>query len=305
MRAPEWVKILVGSTLIIAAGLAFAWIVHPKQPRGPATSCPAIAQADREDNPLRPSESDPAAETHDRTCDAANPLDRIVHMVEIDNIAVKNILNIAERNKFFLIPIAIIQIMIILVQVYSYKAQTRLSLKQTVLRREPARLEPSLTRKPDQRARISVDGLGVTRLFDHEHNTVVLMRLRNTGKLPARNLKWKIQASKEDNTMRNDFEVSENKITDIANVLSPDAEIRMYHHLDLGLLDTHGRDNRKILFVWGTVYYTDDARKSRWTRFCHRYERAFGRDDGGYDRVRQHQFGNGSDEDEARKAGAV
>jgi len=155
-----------------------------------------------------------------------------------------------------------------------------------------------------ERAYIAVEGLGVE---DLHAIAIARINIINAGNLPAQRIRWIIYAEIDADDEREIFDVSDDCILPSDNILAPRQEMpRFFLH---GIFDPFEvmafERGERVLYVWGIVYYIDGFQTWRWLRFCHRYNNdcVEERKEGGrivWDvspaRVRQHQFGNRTDE---------
>jgi hypothetical protein len=150
-----------------------------------------------------------------------------------------------------------------------------------------------------ERAFITVDGLGLQHATSLIH--IGRVKIKNTGNLPARRVRWIVHGEISEDPRRKIFCIKEKEIQPSTNIIAPRSDMVRYTDYRFNSIDIEAvRGAFKVLYIWGIVYYWDSiSPKERWTRFCHRYEADCMRIDVIlHERVRQHQFGNGTDEDE-------
>lgn len=115
-------------------------------------------------------------------------------------------------------------------------------------------------------------------------------------------MRWHIDMEVDSNKVRKKFPIGDLDIPDSTNLLAPKATMPRFVAADLKERTRLVTSDKGALFIWGIVYYRDGFGNERWTKFCHRYEQdcmdKTGMDALGGDNARQHQYGNGTDEDE-------
>jgi hypothetical protein len=155
-----------------------------------------------------------------------------------------------------------------------------------------------------QRAYINIEPAGVENLYDPE--AIAQVKIINSGGLPATAIRWTIDTDLDRDKRRSLFDYEVN-IIDSTNLLAPKAGMPRFFNkaLDRTIIDLFNQ-NKAALYVWGKVYYLDGFGRPRWTKFCHRYERDCVDPEHPRNlragRARQHQYGNGTDEDEGQTA---
>ncbi|HXQ51140.1 MAG TPA: hypothetical protein VN802_08615 [Stellaceae bacterium] len=159
--------------------------------------------------------------------------------------------------------------------------------------------------KAMQRAFIAVEADGVEDFFGVR--PVAKVKIINTGNLPATGMDWTVFYDIGMDHRRKVFRIDETDMERGTNLLAPKAEMRrfQYRALNYDEIDLFYCCDGAV-YVYGIVYYFDGFGTKRWTKFCHRYDKHCFR----YDAhmrpkrnlsgrsARQHQFGNGTDEDE-------
>lgn len=151
-----------------------------------------------------------------------------------------------------------------------------------------------------ERAFITVEPRGVKGI--HDNRAIGQVEMRNSGGLPATAIRWNIRMEIDRDKMRKIFDIAEPDIGDSTNLLAPNATMPRFVAEKLKRT-VELTSNGAALYIWGKVYYLDGFGNQRWTRFCHRYEQDCLESGVGpnvlSDRARQHQYGNGTDEDES------
>jgi hypothetical protein len=128
--------------------------------------------------------------------------------------------------------------------------------------------DQSDTTKILQRAYIAVDGAGIDPL---DSASVAHIVVRNSGNLPARNVKWFVAAEPSFDGSRSDFPINEAKFFG-NNVVSPGTDmVRSQNFLMLPPWPDQFRGGHVHIYVWGEIRYLDGFGNARFTRFCHRY----------------------------------
>jgi hypothetical protein len=153
--------------------------------------------------------------------------------------------------------------------------------------------------KSMQRAFLAIDGLGIENFFVGV--PIVRISISNTGHLVAKRVKWIIDAAIDAEKRKADFPINESAISRSNNIIAPGASMIRFFDPRFPESDIEKVEvGASVVYVWGIVHYTDGFDRDRWTRFCHRYEIDCRTDFNNlsFERVRQHQYGNGTDEDE-------
>ena len=155
-----------------------------------------------------------------------------------------------------------------------------------------------------ERAYLSVDALGIE---DLHVRPIGRFKIMNSGNLPAQGVRWFPYAEIDADGDRKIFTINDSDIPPSTNIIAPRGEMRRFFDANFSDIGLHQFETGEaFLYVWGIVYYMDGFRTWRWLRFCHRYNSdcletrdVVGRTawDVGADRVRQHQYGNSTDED--------
>jgi hypothetical protein len=158
--------------------------------------------------------------------------------------------------------------------------------------------------KTIERAFLSVEPDGIQRLH-HLFPTIGQVVIKNTGRLPATNVRWWIDMRIDINRASRNFSLGE-ILVESNNIVAPGGNMRRFidakfEKEDIDVFYNAGSSISMTgaLYIWGIVYYKDGLGKDRWIRFCHRYERDSAISSGEIfaTRARQHQYGNGTDED--------
>jgi hypothetical protein len=112
-----------------------------------------------------------------------------------------------------------------------------------------------------QRAYIAVEPMGL-RPYGADGQVIAHYKVRNAGRLPAKNIRWFAYVRMDDNKEANHFPIDESDLYG-DNVLAAGATM------------THGTDRLPMkaqhIYVWGIIRYDDGFGKERFTKFCHRY----------------------------------
>ena len=121
-----------------------------------------------------------------------------------------------------------------------------------------------------QRAYLAVDPDGVRSVLTPAGNIIGRIVIRNSGHLPARNVRWLINHCFSQDRRLADFPVDRAKLEG-CNVVSPGNE--MIQGGELFPIETkYGPTGDIYVYVWGIVVYNDGlSEEKRFTRFCHRY----------------------------------
>lgn len=128
--------------------------------------------------------------------------------------------------------------------------------------------------KITQRAYIAVDPDGVRNVLKPENNIICRVAIKNTGHLPARNVRWLITQRFSGDKRLADFPINISA-AEGANVVSPGATMiqggDLYPAMPSEFSAKSGPTDR-YLYVWGIVLYDDGIGGfDRKTLFCHRY----------------------------------
>ena len=158
-----------------------------------------------------------------------------------------------------------------------------------------------------QRAYIAVTPGGVNPFNGTiEPYTVAHIDVKNVGNLPARQVRWFIDAKLSPDGQLNDFPIDETLFFG-NNVIPRGTDMPRSQNCDLDRTEIIGfQHDSWWLYIWGEIRYHDGFGNQRFTKFCHRYSdasRSHGDQPagGGYiagtpllraDGARSHQFGN-------------
>ena len=123
------------------------------------------------------------------------------------------------------------------------------------------------------RAYVSVEPLGITEYAGH-NLLVGRLKVRNIGKIPARDVSIYSTIALDADPARRDFAIGTPRIS--PTVLHPGAKMEFTSYEGYPIpADQLDRDEplklAGYLYVWGEVLYTDDFHTTGWTSFCHRY----------------------------------
>jgi len=146
-----------------------------------------------------------------------------------------------------------------------------------------------------QRAYLNVEARGVSPAIGNPKEQIVAhIAIRNTGRLPAREVSWSFEREfsncehREDFPAPRDFYGSHNIITSASVMVQGTVPLRF-------------EDGWDYLYVWGVVNYTDGFDRPRTVEYCHRYncKRFETTEDGGHRIARMygryHEHGNNAD----------
>jgi hypothetical protein len=148
-----------------------------------------------------------------------------------------------------------------------------------------------------QRAYLSVEGHGANPVSAVK-TCIAEIGIRNVGNLPARDVKWFIDAGIDPSGSRAEFSIG----TDFygSNVIPPGTEMKRSHNFTVTKSEL-SQYQTKSLYVWGEIRYTDGFGNPRSTKFCHRYPgRTFTAGASGNNffpasAMRYHRYGNDAD----------
>jgi len=129
------------------------------------------------------------------------------------------------------------------------------------------------TSRKELRAYVSVEPLGITEYAGH-HLLVGYFKVRNIGKIPARDVSIYSTIGLDAEAARKDFPIGTARIS--PTVLQPGAEMEFmsYEGYPIPADQLDSEEPLKLggnLYVWGEVLYTDELNTMGWTAFCHRY----------------------------------
>jgi hypothetical protein len=129
------------------------------------------------------------------------------------------------------------------------------------------------TSKKELRSYISVEPLGINEYAGH-NELIGHFQIRNTGKIPARNVSIYSTLQLDTDGARNTFPIGTPRIS--PTVLQPGATMEFASSdswpVPAEQLDSNEPLKMKgYLYVWGEVLYTDEFDTVGWTAFCHRY----------------------------------
>ena len=154
-----------------------------------------------------------------------------------------------------------------------------------------------------ERAYVSAEPHGIHSMIIGPPALVAHVKFVNAGRLPARNVSWKIKAAWFWDARHADFDVNRSELSG-DNVIIPGGQMiqggeTLPRNRMLAEQDYVRRHKSELktsyLYIYGLVSYNDGFNKTRETRFCHRYNCAiFDRRKGSIDaeRGRQHRYGN-------------
>jgi len=129
------------------------------------------------------------------------------------------------------------------------------------------------TSRKELRAYVSVEPLGITEYADH-NLLVGRFKVRNIGKIPARDVSIYSTIALDADPARRDFAIGTPRIS--PTVLQPGAKMEFvcYEGYPIPADQLDHDEPLKLaghLYVWGEVLYTDELHTIGWTSFCHRY----------------------------------
>lgn len=138
------------------------------------------------------------------------------------------------------------------------------------------------TTRKELRAYLSVEPLGIAEYPGH-NLLVGRFKVRNIGKIPARDVSVYSTIELDADATRRDFAIGTARIS--PTVLQPGAKMDFLSYEGYPIpADQLDRDEplklAGYLYVWGEVLYTDELHTIGWTSFCHRYPcEMFGKSD--------------------------
>ena len=129
------------------------------------------------------------------------------------------------------------------------------------------------TSRKELRAYVSVEPLGITEYVGH-NLLVGRFKVRNIGKIPARDVSIYSTIALDVDPARRDFGIGTPRIS--PTVLQPGAKMEFisYEGYPTPAEQLDRDEPLKLagyLYVWGEVLYTDEFNTMGWTAFCHRY----------------------------------
>jgi len=129
------------------------------------------------------------------------------------------------------------------------------------------------TSRKELRAYVSVEPLGISDYAGH-NLLVGRFKVRNIGKIPARDVSIYSTIGSDADAMRSEFPIGTARIS--PTVLQPGAEMEFmsYEGYPVPADQLDADQPLKLagyLYVWGEVLYSDDLNTMGWTSFCHRY----------------------------------
>jgi hypothetical protein len=120
-----------------------------------------------------------------------------------------------------------------------------------------------------QRAYLSVHPGGVNP-FDAASYAEGHVEIRNVGRLPARKVRWFIDAATSSDARRAHFPIG---ALSGNNVVVTGSELSQHARTAISRQEFQGfYDNNLWVYVWGTIRYDDGFGNERYTNFCHRYD---------------------------------
>jgi hypothetical protein len=155
--------------------------------------------------------------------------------------------------------------------------------------------------KAMQRAYIAVDGLGVNPFVPRDgisSTGIVHISIKNAGNVPARKVRWFIDAEIRDNDREKVFAIPREESISGSNVLAAQRYMQRDFSKKFTADDANNfLHNKYPLYVWGVVYYFDGFTDGRFTKFCHRYGAHMATISNiPAESARHHQYGNETDE---------
>jgi hypothetical protein len=129
------------------------------------------------------------------------------------------------------------------------------------------------TTKKELRAYLAVEPLGVNEYIGQNY-LIGHFQIRNTGKLPAKNVSVYSTMELDGDGARRNFPIGTARISPTA--LQPGATME-FASAEGWPIPSDQVDSseplklRGYLYVWGEVLYTDEFNTVGWTAFCHRY----------------------------------
>jgi hypothetical protein len=150
--------------------------------------------------------------------------------------------------------------------------------------------------KATQRAYLSVEGQGIHSL-KYRPESVAHIAIRNSGRLPAGDVRWAITHAFSPNRDRTEFPLPATE----GSVVLPSQGKMLQGGPPITFsieLDTDPLVSPRYLYVWGVVTYHDGFNPDRTIEFCHRYNCINAERDtnGGYSipagSVRHNRYGN-------------
>ena len=129
------------------------------------------------------------------------------------------------------------------------------------------------TARKGLRAYVSVEPFGIVDYIGH-NLLVGRFRVRNIGRIPARDVSIYSTIGLDADAMRSEFPIGPPRVS--PTVLPPGAEMEFMSYEGYPIpADQLDRDEPLklggYLYVWGEVLYTDELNTMGWTSFCHRY----------------------------------
>jgi len=129
------------------------------------------------------------------------------------------------------------------------------------------------TSKKELRAYLGVEPLGINEYAGH-NELIGHFQIRNTGKIPARNVSIYSTLQLDTDGARKTFPIGTPRMS--PTVLQPGAAMEFATAeawpIPADQLDSNEPVKLKgYLYVWGEVLYTDEFDTVGWTAFCHRY----------------------------------
>jgi hypothetical protein len=127
--------------------------------------------------------------------------------------------------------------------------------------------------RKELRAYVSVEPVGITEYVGH-NLLVGRFKVRNIGKIPARDVSIYSTIALDGDPARRDFAIGPPRIS--PTVLQPGAKMEFvsYEAYPIPAEQLDRDEPLKLagyLYVWGEVLYTDELHTMGWTSFCHRY----------------------------------
>lgn len=147
-----------------------------------------------------------------------------------------------------------------------------------------------------QRAYISAEHFGINFFVSTPQLASALIRIVNTGHLPARNISWAIKQTFSNDDRLNEFSVDQTEAEGQITLTSGSDTVQGGRPFNKGTAFSKSKSGFRFIYVFGAVFYDDGFGVPRTTRFCHRYNLLNTGADGIRAQFgRRHRFGNGGD----------
>jgi len=122
------------------------------------------------------------------------------------------------------------------------------------------------------RAYVTVGSEGISQFGGPAVTSIANVSVRNVGQVPARDVRWFINAAFSDNGRESNFPIG-NDVFGQNLTIQPNTAMVRSQRFEIGNEETYTkfREGKNFLYVWGEITYLDGFDNRRYTLFCQRY----------------------------------